>query len=137
MYVEFPMIIKLLLILALSMLAPAAAAKDYVYQGPWRTTNRKLEVTMTCVVTPVAKHEWRGHFSGSWQGAPFDYTLTFSGPASRLHGTATVDGAAYAMKGWITREQFAANFGGDRYTGSFDLKRANAPAQTNRSSQRF
>ncbi len=36
--------------------------KDYIYQGTWKTTNRKLDGTMTCVITPLAKEKWRGRF---------------------------------------------------------------------------
>lgn len=105
-----------------------ATAKELVYQGTWSTTNRKLDGVMTCVVTPIAKDEWQGRFYGTWQGVPFDYTVTFSGPAKALRGIATVDGAAYEWNGWINRERFRANFSGDRYSGSFDLQRAREAA---------
>lgn len=114
---------KLLPIVVILVLCSAATAKELIYQGTWNTTNRKLDGVMTCVVTPVTKHEWRGRFYGIWQGVPFDYTVNFSGPPKTLSGTATVDGTTYEWKGWINRERFKANFGGDRYAGSFDLKR--------------
>ena len=45
-----------------------------------------------------------GRFYGTWQGVPMDYTVTFTGPTNALHGTATIDGAEYNWKGWISRE---------------------------------
>jgi hypothetical protein len=111
-----------LLLLCSSWLA--APADELVYQGAWNTTNRKLDGQMTCLLTPLAKEEWRGRFYGIWQGVEFDYTVNFHGPANDLRGVATIDGAAYDWRGRMNERQFKANFGGDRYTGSFDLKRA-------------
>ena len=103
------------------------AAEEFVYQGPWKTTNRKLDGEMTCVVTPIANHEWQGRFHGVWQGVGFDHTVKFTGPAKDLRGTATIDGATYNWRGWINKDQLKANFSGDRYSGSFDLKRTRSP----------
>jgi hypothetical protein len=114
---------------ALAVLATCATAEgsEFVYHGSWKTTNRPLDGEMTCVVTPVAKHEWKGRFHGVWQGVQFDHTVDFSGPPSDLRGTATIDGAAYQWRARIDQERFRGNFGGDRYTGSFDLKRREIP----------
>ena len=79
-----------------------AMGKEFVYTGVWKITNRPLEGQMTCVVTPVAKHEWQND----------------------LHGTATIDGAVYEWRAWIKRDRFKANFTGDRHEGSFDLQRS-------------
>jgi hypothetical protein len=117
--------------LALALCA-SAGAEEYVYQGPWNTTNRKLDGDMTCIVTPLARHEWQGRFYGTWQGVPFDYTVNFTGPAKDLRGTTTIDGASYEWRARIDRGRFLANFSGDRYTGSFDLKRIQSPAVTQR-----
>lgn len=119
---------------AFSMCA-SAGAEEFIYQGPWITTNRKLDGDMTCIVTPIARHEWQGRFYGTWQGVPFDHTVSFTGPAKDLRGRATIDGAAYEWRARIDRERFLANFGGDRYTGSFDLKRVPSPAVTQRPSR--
>lgn len=105
-----------------------AHAEEYVYRGGWQTANRRLSGDMTCVVTPLTKHEWQGRFHGTWQGVDFDYTVRFHGPSRQLAGIALIDGASYDWKGWINAEEFKANFGGDRYEGSFDLKRQ--PAHT-------
>ncbi|HEY2894008.1 MAG TPA: hypothetical protein VGJ16_07340 [Pirellulales bacterium] len=105
-----------------------AHAEEYVYRGGWLTTNRRLSGDITCVVTPLAKHEWQGRFHGTWQGVDFDYSVRFHGPAKQLTGIALIDGASYEWKGWINSEEFKASFGGDRYQGSFEFKRQ--PAQT-------
>jgi hypothetical protein len=107
-------------------------ARDYVFDGTWRTTNRPLDGPMTCVVTQLGVQKWQGRFYGVWQGAPFDYTVPFSGPTSQLRGTASIDGANYTWIGRIqegTPASFQGRFGGDRYEGSFDLKERVKTAQ--------
>jgi len=116
--------------LSLTMWCMQGQAADYVFEGPWHTTNRKLDGVMTCVVTDLGSENWQGRFYGVWQGVPFDYTVKFSGPPSRLHGTATIDGADYSWTGNIgsgetvrdSQGSFKGTFGGNRYTGYFDLK---------------
>jgi len=102
-----------------------AAADTVTYQGDWHTTNRKLDGTMTCIVTPTGDERWQGRFFGVWQGVNFNYTVPFTGPPSNLHGNANIDGAEYYWTGKIVRESpgsFQGTFGGARYNGSFDLK---------------
>jgi hypothetical protein len=114
-------------------IAPAARGREAVYSGPWKTTNRKLDGTMTCTVRKVGKEKWQGRFWGTWQGVDFDYNVDFSGPPDHLRGTAIIDGVPYEWKGRISAKQFRANFGGDRYSGSFDLQRDETPAAVMRS----
>jgi|SRR4051812_12371667 len=115
------------LLLAVLLLAPSAAnAKELIYEGTWRTTNRPLNGTMTCVVTDLGKHEWQGRFSGVWEGQAFSYTVRFSGPPERLRGRAEIDGADYEWTGQMEAGEngsFKGRFGGSRYFGSFELKR--------------
>lgn len=110
-------------------LSTAASAQDYVFEGPWHTTNRKLDGIMTCEVKDLGAEKWQGRFHGVWQGVPFDYTVNFEGPPSKLRGTAQIDGADYQWTGSMGREataespaRFKGSFGGTRYTGYFDLK---------------
>lgn len=108
--------------------ATPAAAESLIFEGPWHTTNRKLDGKMTCIVNAVGEGKWRGRFYGIWQGVSFDYTVSFTGTPTNLQGTATIDGADYTWRGAI--EQSAAGsprvfkgvFGGDRYAGHFELK---------------
>jgi hypothetical protein len=102
-----------------------AVATETTFEGKWHTTNRKLDGTMTCVVTELGSEQWKGRFFGVWQGVPFDYTVAFSGKPSDLHGTAMIDGANYVWTGQIAEQTPAVlkgTFGGTRYTGSFDMK---------------
>lgn len=95
------------------------------FDGSWRTTNRKLDGTMTCVVTQIGDEKWQGRFYGVWQGVAFDYVVTFTGPPSNVQGTATIDGASYKWTGQISEQpprSFKGTFGGSRYTGHFDLR---------------
>jgi len=102
-----------------------ASGEDVVYEGTWVTTNRKLDGTMTCIVTDLGDNQWRGQFYGAWQGRPFSYKVRFSGPPDKLQGRASIDGADYEWTGAMGIESpgwFKGSFGGNRYMGSFDLK---------------
>jgi hypothetical protein len=109
-------------LLVLVVGVPASAA-DETYEGTWVTTNRRLDGTMTCVVTDRGDDKWSGHFSGVWQGRAFSYRVEFSGPPDKLRGTATIDCADYEWTGQIDKDSFRGTFGGTRYVGSFNLKR--------------
>jgi hypothetical protein len=111
-----------LLFLAL-VSATAVNAEERVYSGTWKTTNRSLDGAMTCIIRPQANDKWQGRFFGTWQGVNFDYKVDFQGPPDDLRGTATIDGVMYRWRGRIDSQRFRANFGGDRYRGSFDLRR--------------
>src|SRR5947207_11986189 len=103
-----------------------ASAKDVVYEGTWVTTNRQLDGPITCVVTDLGDNKWRGHFYGVWQGVEFSYKVDFSGPPEKLHGKALIDGADYEWTGEMGKESpgsFKGTFWGDRYMGSFSLRR--------------
>jgi hypothetical protein len=103
---------------------PATAnIDDLVYEGTWVTINRPLDGTMTAVVTKVGEEKWRGHFYGSWQGRDFSYKVEFTGPSTKLTGSAVIDGARYQWTGAISQRRFQGTFDGDRYRGWFDLKR--------------
>jgi hypothetical protein len=58
-----------------------------------------------------------------WQGVPFDHTVAFTGPPEKLQGKATIDGADYIWSGTFSDDdgRFKGNFGGNRYSGYFDL----------------
>jgi hypothetical protein len=102
-----------------------SSAEDRVFEGPWKTTNRKLDGIMTCVVKDLGDEKWQGRFYGVWQGVPFDYTVKFSGPRDSFKGTAVIDYADYNWTGSIDDSSpavFKGSFGGSRYTGFFALK---------------
>ena len=103
--------------------AGAAGAAETTYEGTWQTTNRKLDGAMTCVVTELGSETWQGRFFGVWQGVPFDHVVRFTGPPSAVRGRATIDGANYVWTGELSSTSFNGRFGGDRYTGHFELTR--------------
>jgi hypothetical protein len=117
---------RTLLIALIVLAAPGlASAEEFVYEGTWLTTNRKLDGPLTCVVTDLGNNQWHGHFYGSWQSQPFSYKVRFSGPADKLQGRAVIDGADYEWTGTMSKESFGwlkGSFGGTRYFGSFDMK---------------
>lgn len=101
-------------------------ARDTVYEGTWVTTNRKLDGPMTCVVTDLGDNQWQGHFYGVWEGVDFSYKVKFTGPPEKLRGRAVIDGADYEWTGKIRpgpKGSFEGTFWGNRYLGSFTLKR--------------
>ncbi len=105
---------------------PVANAEDMVYEGTWVTSNRPLDGRLACVVIDLGGNRWRGHFSGDWNGAQFQYTVHFSGLPERLQGTAVIDGANYQWTGAMSKQPsgpFRGTFGGDRYEGTFNLRR--------------
>src|SRR5262245_2385838 len=94
--------------------ASAASAAESAYEGTWHTTNRKLDGTMTCVVTELGSGTWQGRFFGVWQGVPFDHVVRFTGSPSAVRGTATIDGANYAWTGELSAASFHGRFSGNR-----------------------
>lgn len=125
----------LLLFAALLAGAAIAEGQERVFEGPWKTTNRKLDGIMTAAVKPIGEDRWQGRFYGVWQGVPFDYTVKFEGKPNSLKGTAVIDYADYTWTGAIDDESpatFTGKFGGSRYTGHFELKEKKkaAPAVT-------
>ena len=112
-------------LLLIGVCCRSLAAQDTFYEGVWHTTNRKLDGPLTCAVSDLGNEKWQGRFYGMWQGVPFDYTVTFTGPPAQLRGTATIDGADYTWTGAMRRDtpgSFKGTFGGTRYEGYFDLK---------------
>lgn len=126
--------LQLLVLLAVG--ASPAFARNYEFEGTWKTVNRKLDGRMTCIMTDLGEQKWQGRFFGVWQGVPFDYTVDFNGPLTELRGTAVIDNANYIWAGRVDEGApglFRGNFDGDRYRGSFELKEQSkgttAPAQ--------
>ena len=112
-----------LTLLMFCLLLNCAQAESYNYEGTWVTVKgKKLDGRMTAVVTPMGD-EWSGRFFGIWQGVKFDYTVKFAGKFEALIGKATIDGAKYDWRGSIDLDSFKGSFTGDRYHGSFDLRR--------------
>ncbi len=129
------------LLLAGALLGGVAIAEgeERVFEGPWKTTNRKLDGIMTAVIKDLDDDQWQGRFYGVWQGGSFDYTIKFSGKPHSLKGTAVIDHADYTWTGAIAEEPadgspavFTARFGGSRYTGHFAMKekKMTTPAAT-------
>jgi hypothetical protein len=137
-----------LALLSLSTQVQSAAPPDSTkaearYEGPWATTNRKLNGTMNCLVKPLSDGHWQGRFWGTWEHVPLDYTVEFSrddqapSEATRVvsvdvkaprnsesvTGKATIDGAHYDWNGILGPDQFMIQFTGSRYEGHLELKR--------------
>jgi hypothetical protein len=95
----------------------------YIYEGTWKTTNRKLDGVQTCEVKWLGGENWEGTFWGTWHRQDYKYKVKFTGPSTALTGEAEIDGANYTWKGTLYQEKFTGSFTGDRYTGSFDMPR--------------
>jgi hypothetical protein len=98
-------------------------AQEYVYEGRWIVTNREIDGAMTGVVKSLGNNKWHARFYGEWQGLSYSYEVEFSGPPQKLSGTAVIDDANYVWTGSIAQEGFVGSFTGDRYVGTFTLKR--------------
>jgi hypothetical protein len=109
----------------LLLLSSPLLARDYVYQGEWVTTSgRQLNGSMTCILTPTAKHKYNGRFYGVWMGQSFDCPVQITGPIEKLQGFATLeDGSSYAWAGFVSKDEMRAKFNGSSYNGYFNLKR--------------
>ncbi len=112
-----------LLIAFLLLCSSAGAVDKYTFEGPWKTTNRRLDGIQTATIYSPDKEQWVGKFYGTWQGVSYSYDVKFTGPPNKLKGVATIDGAHYDWTGTIDTEKLVGKFGGDRYVGSFNMKR--------------
>lgn len=131
-------------------------AKAVYYQGPWITTNRKLDGTINCEVKQLSPELWQGRFWGTWQHVPMDYTVQFGRDSTTaaknggrivkisetqftdavpVAGKATIDGAHYDWVGTLSPEEFDIQFTGSRYQGHLELKRSVDPIPTPVSAQ--
>ena len=120
---EYEVRMRTLSLLMVFGIASLASANPYTFHGTWHTTaRRQLAGTQTAVIERVSLEEWRGHFYGTWHGADFSYTVTFSGPPNALRGTAVIDGTPYEWTGSINQKKLRGKFDGG-YTGSFDMDR--------------
>lgn len=113
---------KILLSLMFLLVCGTSLSAEVVYEGVWKTKNRRLDGRMTCVVTDQGQNKWHGRFYGVWRGVEFDYEEDWTGTPDKLTGKTVIDGANYEWTGTITAESFKGKFTGDRYNGSFDLK---------------
>jgi hypothetical protein len=116
-----------IIVLGLVLFVPwaAASAQERVYRGRWVATNRDLDGTMTCVVTPLGPNKWRGHFHGVWSGQKFSYRVVFRGPPDNLRGQAVINAARYKWTGEMSNGPsglFKGRFRSSRYKGYFTLK---------------
>jgi len=103
--------------------APVAPKIEGTYSGTWLATNRRIDGTMMCVVSDLGGGRWKGTFSGVWHGRKFSYNVDWTGTPNDLRGTAVIDGANYQWTGSITANEFKGTFIGNRYKGSFDLRK--------------
>lgn len=116
---------KTLVFLAVVLFTSVSNAGEiFRFYGTWHTSSNKiLDGTMTCDVQNAGVNKWNCHFTGIWQGVPFDYSVDLAGPQSNLTGKATIDGVPYAWAASINTREFRANFNSGRYIGTFNLKR--------------
>lgn len=108
--------------LSLAAFGESPFPQKFTFTGPWHTTSG-LAADMTCVVTWIDHGKWQGHFYGIWEGAPYEYTVNFTGTPQKLVGTARINGAKYQWEGNMDMGAFTAQYGGNRYSGGFTLYR--------------
>lgn len=99
------------------------------WEGTWVNKRYNTSGTLKCVAKPDKEKEgtWKATFSGSFQGQPFSYDVTFEekkgAKQSDLSGKSKIGNHNYewtgAMKGDALTGQYKSNSG---YYGNFTLK---------------
>lgn len=113
---------KYFIAILIVLFASFAQAADYVFHGSWKADNRPIDGPMSCDFTTLGNNKYKAKFYGVWQGVPFEYNVTFSGPPDKLKGTATVDHVPYTWTGSADAENFSGSYTSHRYQGSFAMK---------------
>ncbi|QDU64107.1 hypothetical protein Pan216_49960 [Planctomycetes bacterium Pan216] len=120
---------KSLLIAALATLIATplfAAESAKTWEGTWNNRKYGTSGPLRCVATPGEDGVWTATFTGTFQGDPFKYDVTFdskkSGRNQELKGTAVIRGHDYEwigqMRGNKLLGKYRASVG---YYGEFQL----------------
>ena len=122
---------RIVLMAALAALASVTMAEETkrTWEGSWNNRKYGTKGPLKCVASEVKTGEWKGTFTGTFQGDPFRYEATFQAkPGSRsgqfdLSGKATIRGHKYQwtgmMRGKTLNGKYTASVG---YYGEFVLK---------------
>ena len=130
------LIFSCLLLSLTSLNAPAEAAEERVFEGPWNNRRTGASGTMTCNASEVAPGQWKAVFRGVFQGQPFEYAVEFQAKATRagneLAGITTIDGHKYQWAGSLQASQLRGQYqASNGWNGEFVLNETAASRQKN------
>ena len=120
-----------MLLATLTVLPSLSLAEEttQTWEGTWNNRKYGTSGPLKCVASEVQTGQWKGTFTGTFQGDPFTYQATFeSKPARRdgqfdLSGKATIRGHKYQwtgmMRGPALNGKYTSSVG---YHGEFVLK---------------
>lgn len=115
--------------LALSLFGAALHADDSprTFQGNWTNRKTRSNGTMKCVGKPGEGGTWNATFSGSFQGSPFSYEVTFQAKSDRgqsaLSGKAVIQNRKYEWAGALKGDTLTGRYRADNgWFGDFVLK---------------
>jgi hypothetical protein len=118
----------LFLVLWLIAVPLLAEGPSRTWEGTWNNRKYGTKGPLKCVASEIKPGEWKGKFTGTFQGDPFDYEATFTSKEGRnqqldLAGKATIRGHRYewtgVMGGTTLRGKYKSSVG---YFGEFVLK---------------
>ncbi len=120
--------IAICIVLSCLTLPVLADGPSRTWEGTWNNRKYGTKGPLKCVASEIKPGEWKGKFTGTFQGDPFDYEATFTAKQGRneqldLAGKATIRGHRYEwtglIKGTALRGKYTSSVG---YFGEFVLK---------------
>ena len=104
----------------------AAAAGGEEWHGTWTNKKTYSSGKLRCATEPDGHGKWQATFSGTFDGRPFSYNVTFhnAGSDEAVSGTATISNRKYRWEGTLTPETLTGKYRADNgYFGDFKLRK--------------
>jgi hypothetical protein len=105
-------------------LALLAAASADEWHGTWTNKRTRSSGKLHCVTNADGQGKWKATFSGSFEGRPFKYRVSFrsSGSGDAVAGTALISNRRYRWEGTLSPEKLTGRYRADNgYFGDFEL----------------
>ena len=104
-----------------------AAEPTRTWEGTWNNRKYGTRGPLKCVAAEVKPGQWKGTFTGTFQGDPFEYEATFQSKKGRnqldLYGKAKIRGHRYEWNGVMRGTQLQGKYKSSvGYYGEFVLK---------------
>lgn len=113
------------ILLCLSVVSTAASEE---WHGKWRNKRTRSSGPLRCLVKKEIDGRWKARFSGSFDGRPFKYTVTFkekdAANPGAVSGVTTIDNRRYKWQGTLDADSLIGTYKADNgYFGDFILRR--------------
>jgi len=108
-----------------SLVLLAAASADE-WRGTWTNKRTRSSGTLHCVTRPDGHGKWKATFSGTFEGRPFKYRVTFrsAGSGDVVSGAAVISNRKYKWEGTLSPEKLTGRYKADNgYFGDFTLRK--------------